>query len=436
MKIWTATLFVLALSMPCAAATAQEPEEPDGGPVDAGSPDVYPAEEDIDESAQPAPPERTREEIPAEEPAGVPEASPPPAKERPAEKRPKRTLAEMVELGARFHTGWDLTHLKTQTTELDSSGAERTVITESFDNEFYVKRARIKLEIEPTGWLLGVVQVEATGVLDGTFLRDAYVHVAPARQLGIQIGQFKKPFSALNLRSPSKRRLVNRGPGNDLIIEDLMFGDRDLGLQLSGRLVKSVKLDYAIGVFNGSGPNIGDPGKSKDAVARVQVRPHKRFEIGANGSFKFFDGAELQEGKPEWAWAAGIDVRLKVKGLRFYAEGLVGQNHIAFLEASDDSSISSADPPEFFGVTGIISYKHDFEVSWGFAIEPAFKGEFLEPTTVFVDDEVMAFTPGLNTYFGKYFRLMINGEFIRSGRNSRDDFPDQEVLMVLACLDL
>lgn len=343
---------------------------------------------------------------------------------------------KIFEIGARLHAGWDLDHTTQSSTTVDDTGARQTSSEEVYENEFYIKRARLKFEFFPVRWLLGVVQLEATEVVDGTLLKDAYIHLSPVRQLQVRIGQFKKPFSAMELRSPSKRRLINRGPGNDLIIEDLMFGSRDLGVQLSGRLVKSIKLEYAIGAFNGSGPNLGDPGRSKDVAARLQIRPHKRLEIGTNGSFKFFDDSERQARKPSWAWAAGLDLRLKIKGLRFSLEGLAGQNHLAYLEATDNSSITAGNPPEFFGVLAEISYKHDFMVSWGFAIEPAFKAEFLEPTTVFTSDEVMAFTPGINTYFGKYFRLMINGEFIRSGRNSSADFPDREILMVLACLDI
>ena len=37
---------------------------------------------------------------------------------------------------------------------------------------------------------------------------------------------------------------------------------------------------------------------------------------------------------------------------------------------------------------------------------------------------------------GSYFKLMLNGEFTRSNRNSRESYPDSEAIMVLACFDI
>jgi len=424
---------LLALTLLATPALAQDdtsplPEEASGEvAADAaeGGPDAAAAFEpavdtEITEAGDPpADPEPTGVPVTTSPEAPGPEDQTGPPSPEPADRIGR--LSDTLEIGGRLHAGWSLEH-----------DAE----SDDYGNEFAIKRAKVQLEWKPARWLAAVIELEASEAIEGSLLRDAFVQVSPMRQLEVRVGQFKKPFSGLELLSPSKRRLINRGPGNSLIIEDLMYGDRDLGVQLSGRLVKSIKLDYAIGGFNGSGMNLGDPGLSKDLAARLQMRPVKPLVIGANGSFKFFDDAELQDGKPSRAWAAGLDAKLTFGGFRLYAEGLVGQNHIAYLEAVEGSEITADNPPKFVNALGVVSYKHDFDVSWGFAIEPAFKAEFLEPSTVFVDDGVLAFTPGLNTYFGQYFRLMIDGEFIRSSRNSQAAYPDQEVLMVLACLDI
>ncbi len=329
---------------------------------------------------------------------------------------------EILEFRARIHAGWEMEHL-----------ADPGVGENEFHNEFLVKRARFKALWHPTDWLTGVIHIDAAEVLvlGGSILKDAYVHIYPLKELQLRVGQFKKPFSGLELRSLGKLRLINRGPGNDLIIEDLGYGDRDLGVQLSGRLIKSVKLDYFLGAFNGSGPNITDPGNSKDIVARLQIKPVKPFTIGANGSVKFFD--DTTDNQPPRGWATGLDMRLKPGDFHFYAEGLLGANHLAYRYSS---VVTADDPPMFINALGVVSYRHVFPVHWRFALEPAFKFEFLEPDANIVDDEIMVFTPGINTYFGKYFRLMIDVEITRSGRNTDPNYADSEALIVLACLDI
>jgi hypothetical protein len=399
---------LLALTLLSAPAVAQDDTSP--------SPEVDPGDAAADEAGDV--PDGGAAPEPAED-AESSKVGDPPADPEPAGKIGR--LSDTLEIGARLHAGWGLEH-----------DAE----SDDYDNEFYIKRARVQFEWVPVKWLKAVIELEASEAIEGSLLRDAFVRVSPMRQLELQVGQFKKPFSGLELLSPSKRKLIDRGPGNGLVVEDLMYGDRDLGVQVSGRLVKSIKLDYAVGAFNGSGPNLGDPGRSKDLAARLELRPVKPLELAANGSFKFFADLERQPGKPSRAWAAGLDARLTLGGFRLYVEGLVGQNHAAYISAAPGSEITADNPPEFLNALGVISYKHEFDVSWGFAIEPAFKAELLEPSTVFVDDHVLAFTPGLNTYFGEHFRLMINGEFIRSARSSQAAYPDQDVLMVLACVDI
>lgn len=329
---------------------------------------------------------------------------------------------ETLEFRAKIHAGWELDHL-------DDPG----VGVDEFHNEFFVKRARFKALWYPTDWLTGVIQIDAAEVLvlGGSILKDAFIHISPLEEIQIRVGQFKKPFSGLELRSSGKLLLINRGPGNDLIMEDLGFGDRDLGVQLSGRLIKSVKLEYSLGAFNGSGPNIADPGNSKDIVARLQMKPVKQLALGANGSVKFFD--DTTDNQPPRGWATGLDIRLKPGGFHFYAEGLVGTNHLAYRYSS---TVTADDPPMFIDALGVVAYRFVFPIYWRFAIEPAFKFEFLEPDATIVDDEIMVFTPGINTYFGKYFRLMVNGEFTRSGRNTDPNYADSEAIIVLACLDI
>jgi|LSQX01.2.fsa_nt_gb hypothetical protein len=301
-------------------------------------------------------------------------------------------------------------------------------------NEFYVKRARFKLIAEPLDWLKGVIQVDAADALSRNFVKDAYIHLAPLRSLQLRVGQFKKPFSELRLTSSDKLRLIERGEGNEAIVKDLRYGDRDLGLLVSGRIVDDLKLDYSIGVFNGSGPNIGDPSNAKDIVARVDVTPFKRFKLGVNGSLKFIDDPKKDQGQPSFAHAWGGDISFRHDGLRLFAQVMWAQDHALYNLIANPKSDS---PPELINAVANASYQHQFDTPLALAVEPAFQFEFLDPQLKIVDDTVFLYTAGLNTYIGRYVRVMLNARFVRTSRNTMPArHIDSEELELLLCLTL
>jgi len=329
-----------------------------------------------------------------------------------------------VEIGGRVHVGYTMA----REAESPTDGGRET------KNEFDVRRASAQLTWRPEKWMKAVVQIDVAEAfeLGSSILTDAFVHVAPIPELQIRIGQFKKPFSASILQSPAKLRIIERGPGVEYVAKDLLFGDRDLGLQLSGLLVKSIRLEYQIGVFNGNGPNIAEQGNSKDVVARIQLRPLKQLEIGANISSKFI--SDPRDRQPSRAFAGGGDLRIGVKGFRFFTEALVAQDHEAY---AVNAAATAEDTPLSFVVLAVASYRHKLKTSRvRFSLEPAFKAELFDQDSEIADDHLWVFTPGINGYFGNYFKLMFNGAFTRSGRSARSNYADAESIEVLACFDI
>jgi hypothetical protein len=334
----------------------------------------------------------------------------------------------VLEIRGRVHAGWYMEHLSDdleQETELRN------------ENSFYVRRARVKLIWRPETWITALVQLNAAAILeiDDSFLKDAYVHLSPLDQIGLRVGQFKKPFSALALRSSGKLRIIERGIGHEYVVDDrdrsLQYGDRDIGAQLSGRLVETIKLDYAVGVFNGSGPNVEDSDVSKDLVARVDAKPIDQLTVGANASFKFFN--EPFPGQPEWAWATGVDAQVRLFDFRLHSEAMVARDYNRPLEMDP----SNRWVPYLVDFVGILSYRFRVPTNLRFILEPAFKFELLELDAEHLDDHVFLYTVGLNTYLGKYFRIMVDGEFLRSEKYSdQRGYRDQEVFMVMLCFDI
>lgn len=80
-------------------------------------------------------------------------------------------------------------------------------------------------------------------------LRDLYVDgIAERRWLHIRVGQMKLPWSRQRLASSAAQQFVDRA------ITDRAFGaGRDIGVLLHNGLTPSVPLEWAFGVFNGTG---------------------------------------------------------------------------------------------------------------------------------------------------------------------------------------
>ncbi|MBN2342992.1 MAG: hypothetical protein JXX29_13060 [Deltaproteobacteria bacterium] len=305
-------------------------------------------------------------------------------------------------------------------------------------NEFLVNRARIKFSWEQGDAVEAVVKVEAKelfrGNTDDSILRDLYIRVQPVRWLGLRVGQFKKPFSGMALTSWSAHPFVERGISNDYIIDHLLYGGRDIGAMLEGRLVESIKLDYALGVFNGMGMNANELGfaGSKDVVARLELEPVKWLDIGANGSFKFIERQDLigymnqdnfdmvQEDEypngysaldfqqeydwmARWWWMSGLDVKVTPKKWRIAAEGMFGRNWWFFKYRYLWSGALE------------ISYKKKVKKGVSIWLEPGVRADvlsFLNTDLSGWRTRMWQIVPGVNVHIGKYVRLMLNGEFI------------------------
>lgn len=344
----------------------------------------------------------------------------------------KKKKKKKLKIGVRIHTVWKMDH---EDTPDDPQTDEDEFEKQDIENKFSIRRARLKISWRPKKWLTAVLKLGGFQEIDFgiSLLQDAYIHVSPFRFLEIRVGQFKKPFSRLELRSSGKLRVYNRGEGNSLIVEDLLYGSRDLGIQFSGRIVPSVKLDYEIGVFNGSGPDISEDGNSKDIAARLKIAPLSWFDFGVNGSFKFFEEDDLDEGEDKSAWATSADVTFKVAGFRAYVEGIVALDH----EYLGRSTVVTDKAPHIFNLVGILSYKRAVSSGkFGISLEPVFKVELLDPNAKIEKDHVLVYNPGFNTYIGEYLRLMIHGEFRRSAINSSTRYPDRELLAVQFCFDI
>lgn len=364
-----------------------------------------------------------------------PEPEPETKEEKKDKDKDKDDEDDELEVGGRVHVGFDAEHYHNESSE--------------WADTFHIRRARLKVTWKPEDWLTARVQLDAAEAFEAGFsmVKDAWLRLSPFEQLQLRAGIFKKPFSGLEATSSGDLKVIDRGVANELVIDSehggLCFGDRDIGLELGGRLVESIKLDYAVGVFNGSGLALEDVDDAKDVAARVSVRPFKPLTFGVSGTIKFYDESMNRIGYPRLAVGGGADIGLKIAGFRAHLEGLIAHNNerltSPIVPNPDMSDVDLA-----AGALGILSYKFKIPSEVRLALEPVVKVEYFDPNNYIIDDHVMLYTVGFNTYVGEYFRVMLDFEIMRAERNWDDDEVDQslevadhqERLLLLLCVDI
>lgn len=104
-------------------------------------------------------------------------------------------------------------------------------------------------------------------ISDGFTTEDAFLNYTFAPPLIVQVGQFKPPQSRQELTSAARQLFAERSLANDTF----NLG-RDLGLQASGGFSDKL-LEYSVGVFNGNGPNTGNPDNRHMVAARLDLNP-------------------------------------------------------------------------------------------------------------------------------------------------------------------
>ncbi len=284
----------------------------------------------------------------------------------------------------------------------------------------------------------GLVKRDSDGVEIRDGLRDAYIRLEPVRWLGFQMGHFKKPFSRLELTSRRKLPTISRGEANDYALGFLDYGGRDIGAMISGRLIKSIKLEYAASVFNGGGiDNVYMGTDSLDYVFRLESRPLDWLSVGASFSARvideddfeeFFDASDYEglvdDDFPDWLvpdnqefslavfsreynWLAGthvmgeLDLELRFGGFEAVVETMLGENWW-FKES-----------PYLWSISSLLSYRFPL-FEGAMAVEPVLFAELLH-----IEDpdwtwrvRMVELNPGVNVHFGKDVRLMIHGQLI------------------------
>jgi phosphate-selective porin len=155
---------------------------------------------------------------------------------------------------------------------------------------FDVRRARVNLKADLTPYWSFRIQPELAGTPGIIHIYTDFKIMDP---VNFTFGQQAIPFSLNNLASNTKLDLADRSQ----VVEALssrkgdVLGDNsgcDIGISVYGSFLSihdRKRVDYRVGIFNGSGINKADLNEAKDIIGRIIIHPVKGLDLG--GSFYY-----------------------------------------------------------------------------------------------------------------------------------------------------
>jgi hypothetical protein len=292
-------------------------------------------------------------------------------------------------------------------TQLNTSTADSVYST------FEHRRARLGADLAIDEWIEGRIEYNFAAQR----LEDGWMNLALDPMLELQVGQFKKPFSRLELTSSSRIVPIEYGlriRGLDasaehyLLLEENVYLGRELGAQIHGTIGM---LGYAVGIFNGSDQNNRDHNDAKSFAGRFNLKPFESapFELGAGASWR---DVELVDTLDERFTEEGLAVEIDALWGGFRRPGLT-----LVAEVMQAENFATEDP--MVGAQGIVSWFQPLDGGRVEGVEPLFRASYGDPTTELGDDSGILLTPGINVYFHGRNRLMLNFDYY---------MPEAEVL--------
>jgi hypothetical protein len=226
------------------------------------------------------------------------------------------------------------------------------------------------------------------------YVRTATLEYRPSRELRVQVGRFKRPFSHLELESASDLPILRRGLFNGLAIEDNEWGDRAIGVMASGRL-KAPKLRWYLSLTNPDW-STSLPTEGVDVMGRAEWTIVKGLVLGANAGYKHITigDDELDD------VAYGGDVSLKLGDAHF------------LLESNDAALPFETGRPRGRGVLFLFDYQ--LELSSSLALQPTLFAEYADANTDVSQNESLRLVFALNLLAFSGFRIMPQADIVRS----------------------
>lgn len=296
-------------------------------------------------------------------------------------------------------------HFQLSTSSVDDEAVGDDVVGSQFEE----RRLRLGVLVGVGEWV--TAKIEPDFSRGQVRVADAFVafELAPAARLSV--GKLKRPFSLMELTSSTRILPVERGarirglsalleaqgppgaavPGEHYAILDAIgYVGRDIGAALSGGVGV---LGYEVGVYNGTGSDVGDVNDAKTFAGRLTVQPSASLPLTLGGAAIALDrgvGAEV-----EHATAFGVDVeygRFSAPGLHLMAEAALGHG---------------VEGGSMAGVQGIAAWFIALSSPRLEGLELVARASWGDPSDAVEGDEGLLLTPGANLYVLGRNRLMV-----------------------------
>jgi len=271
-----------------------------------------------------------------------------------------------------------------------------TTVDDEPATEWLVRRARVGVRAFAAGWIRA--EVEADFGDGDAELTDGYLRLSFDRRARVQVGQFKKPFDALELTSSRQLLTIERdgaprgtaGSTPHGLVSDLGYSTRDVGGSWLGSFGR---VRAHAGFWNGEGENTPEDDDGKQVVARVELEIAPGWEVaGAWGGLRISDPAV--EDDAEWFHAGEVAVvggEYGAPGWKGLAQVMFGDNHDPVLGGGPEAA--------FIAVQAIAAYHAAlYTTPYVIGVEPVVRIGWTDRDTDVDDDDATLWTAGVNLH--------------------------------------
>lgn len=277
------------------------------------------------------------------------------------------------------------------------------------DNDFQVRRARLRAEVMVNDFVGGRVLTEFGGG-SGRIL-DAYMTLDFSEGFSLSAGQFKRAFDIFELPSPADLPEIERDGriegyaacpvigsicSHSRLTEQLAYAGRDIGVRVGGTVGT---VSYLATVTNGTGLNTADQNDAKSASGRVSFAVSE--DLVVSGQLALHDYVDPDGNATAFAFGGDVDFGTWRDGLHVRGSLVAGDNW-------RDLSGASFDPATFLTFQGIATYYVPVDNERLEGIEPLGRISFGDPDTDGDDDGGLLLTPGVMFYVAGRNRIGAN----------------------------
>ncbi len=262
-------------------------------------------------------------------------------------------------------------------------------------------------------------------------LRDAFFQYDVCKGFIVRAGQFRPPYDAEMLTSDGALPFMSRSILANGVLPPEGYGprqplapDRQVGLQVSSLRLgnDTVGVRYAVGVFNGAGPNqLYNDNNGLMPVARVELELLKYVTVGVNASYNVrSDGV-----RPNRLMTSQVGYGVDVEAHRTFHDVHSVSAMVVFLGRASSFSFSGLPAESATGVLGQARYVHERT-----GLEAALRFAYLEPSSAQEADQVTELTALVGWRpFRLPFRIL--GQYTHRGEEGPVAYPNDSVDLML-----